>query len=253
MGEVLVQCLRASSQWHWCGGTTSTGDFDPQGRPLALQDAAVDTIIDFSTPAANAALAATLRRAQLDNKSVLIATTGLDASQLRDWRELSVERRLRVLLAPNTSIGIALLVESALTIMQTCGTEFDVELTEAHHRHKKDAPSGTALYIAERLCQQDARYVVNKERRGPRQPHEIGISAVRGGRIYGEHRLVFLGDNEEISITHRALTRDLFASGALRLAAWLHQREYGFYTLQDVKLTGQHPTRGCETTPAKYT
>ncbi len=236
MGKVLARCVQAERDWHLCGGTTSAGDCDAQNQPLALQDAAVEVIIDFSSPTGNAALCAVLRRARLRDKLVLIATTGLDQQLLAEWRELTDKLGLRVLLAPNTSIGVALLVNAALSIMRTCGTEFDIELSEAHHRDKRDAPSGTALYIAQRLCQQDSRYVVRSQRQGPRQAHEIGISAVRGGKIYGEHRLAFLGDDEEITITHRALSRELFAKGALHLATWLASRGRGFYTLEDVKL-----------------
>lgn len=239
MGEVLARCVRANPCWKLCGGTTSTGDCDAQGKPQALKDADVDVIIDFSSPAGNAALYAVLQRERLRDKRVLIATTALDASSLTEWRKLTAALGLRVLLAPNTSIGITLLVNAALSIMHACGDEFDIELSEAHHRDKKDAPSGTALYIAQRLCQQNDRYFINTQRQskrqGKRQAHEIGINAVRGGKIYGEHRLAFLGDDEEITVTHRALSRELFAKGALRLATWLNNCSSGFYTLEDVK------------------
>ena len=235
MGEVLARCTQANPDWNWCGGTTSAGDCDTQGKPSALKDAAVDAIIDFSSPAGNAALHKTLQKNELRDKRVLIATTGLDDKLLVAWHELTAALELRVLLAPNTSIGIALLVEAALAIVRTCGAEFDIELNEAHHRDKQDAPSGTALYIAQRLCQQDSRYFVNTQRQGLRRAHEIGINAVRGGKIYGEHHVAFLGDDEEITITHRALSRTLFAKGALHLATWLDSRSSGFYTLEDVK------------------
>ena len=235
MGEVLARCLHANPNWNLSGGTTSAGDCDAQGQPLALQAAAVDVIIDFSSPAGNAALQAVLQKDKLRDKRVLIATTGLDENVLAAWKKLTATLSLRVLLAPNTSVGIALLVNTALSVMQTCGAEFDIELSEAHHRGKQDVPSGTALYIAQRLCQQDSRYFVNTQRQGKRQSHEIGINAVRGGKIYGEHRLAFLGDDEEITITHRALSRDVFAKGALRLAVWLDNCSSGFYTLEDVK------------------
>ena len=236
MGKVLTRCAEAHVDWHLRGGTTSAGDCDAQGKPLAVKDAGVDVIIDFSSPAGNTALLKTLQRDKLRDKSVLIATTALDAKLLATWKKLSDELALRVLLAPNTSIGIALLIDAALSVMRTGGTAFDIELSEAHHRDKKDAPSGTALYIAQRLCQQDNRYRINTQRQGARQAHEIGVSAVRGGKIYGEHRVAFLSDNEEITISHRALSRDLFAQGALRLATWLCQQSSGFYTLEDVKL-----------------
>lgn len=235
MGEVLARCVQANPDWNLCGGTTSAGDCDTQGKPLALKDADIDTILDFSSPAGNAALLKTLQCDQLRNKSVLIATTALEENLLTKWKTLTAELDLRVLLAPNTSVGIALLVNAALSVMQTCGAEFDIELSEAHHRGKQDVPSGTALYIAQRLCQQDSRYYVNTQRQGKRQAHEIGISAVRGGRIYGEHRVDFFGNEEEITITHRALSRDLFAKGALHLASWLDKCSSGFYTLEDVK------------------
>ena len=144
MGETLAHVLRTQAHWHWCGGTTSAGDCDAEGKSLALRDAAVDVVLDFSTPAGNAALLKTLQHDKLRDKSVLIATTGLGESLLAEWHKQTAALNLRVLLAPNTSVGIALLVAAALTVMRTCGDEFDLELNEAHHRGKQDAPSGTA-------------------------------------------------------------------------------------------------------------
>ncbi len=236
MGEALVRAAQADQRWCWCGGTTAAGDRDARGAPVARRDAAVDVIIDFSSPAGNAVLREGLCRDKLGVECVLIATTGLDAAAVDAWRKLATAAQLRVLLAPNTSVGIVLLVDMALSVMRACGDTFDIELSEAHHRGKKDVPSGTALYIAQRLRQQDSRYGVTTQRQGLRQAHEIGISAVRGGKIYGEHRVAFLGDDEEITITHRALSRTLFAKGALRLATWLSERRCGFYTLEDVRL-----------------
>lgn len=234
MGKILVKLLQADSRFHWQGGTTSAGNFDNQEKKTRPAELDIDLVIDFSTPIANANLMRMLRQEEIKAKAVLIATTGLTETALDEWRATVDAKELRVLFAPNTSIGIAFLTATVLRAISHLGPDFDIELSESHHRNKKDAPSGTANYIAERICEQYPRYFVNQSRRGPRRENEIGMHAVRGGNVFGEHTVSFLGQDEEITITHRALSRDLFGKGALALSLWLWQKDTGFYSLRDV-------------------
>lgn len=234
MGKILVKLLQVDSRFHWQGGTTSAGNFDNRGKETHPADLDIDLVIDFSTPTANKKLSRMLRQKEIKTKGVLIATTGLPETVLDEWRALAAAKKLRVLFAPNTSIGIAFLTATVLKAISHLGPDFDIELSESHHRGKKDAPSGTANYITERICEQYPHYFVNPSRRGPRQENEIGIHAVRGGNVFGEHTVSFLGQDEEVIVTHRALSRDLFGKGALALSLWLWQKDIGFYSLRDV-------------------
>lgn len=192
-----------------------------------------DIIIDFSTPAGNKQLFAAI--SSLSKKRVLIGTTGLSESQINDWKDSSHT----TLVAPNTSLGILLTMQISRQISRILHPlGFDIELIESHHRSKQDSPSGTALFIAEALCK-DSSLIMNTNRQGPRSTNELGISAVRGGSVFGEHELRFMGDLEEISISHKALSRKLFATGAIVLAKWLSKQDLNeskLYGLEDIQL-----------------
>ena len=145
-----------------------------------------------------------------------------------------------MLVAANFSLGVNLLLVLAETAARALGPGFDFEVVELHHRHKRDAPSGTALALAEALATgrgQSAEGLLRTARSGEvgeRTPDEIGVVAVRGGEIIGEHTAYLIGDSERIEISHRAASRDLFAAGALRAALWLAGRPAGRYTMRDV-------------------
>jgi 4-hydroxy-tetrahydrodipicolinate reductase len=170
------------------------------------------------------------------HKSVVIGTTGLPAAQLAAWRDTAAAQELRLLIAPNTSVGILVALKAAiLAATPLVGIGFDVEITETHHRAKVDAPSGTARFLADSLAQAIPELNVVTDRRGARQRGELGVHSVRGGGVFGEHEIRLLGDAEEIRISHRAFSRSLFASGALVLAGWILKQEPGVYGLLDVK------------------
>ena len=193
-----------------------------------------DVLVDFSTPAG-----ALARLAQCSGKecNVLIGTTGFTELQRQAIREASTQRA--VLVASNTSTGVNVVFKLAELAAQALGADYDVEIVEAHHRHKKDAPSGTAMTLAERVARAkglDARALRHGREGmvGERGQGEIGIHAVRGGDIVGDHTVLFATEGERIEIVHRAHTRDTFARGALRAARFLAGREPGMYAFSDV-------------------
>lgn len=197
-----------------------------------------DVLIDFSAPAHLRTILET-HGAALDGRALVIGTTGLD-DDLR--RAIDVRAaRSPVLVAANFSIGVNVLLELARQAARVLGGErFDVEITESHHRHKADAPSGTALALGRAVAEgrgvelepvrRDGRSGVSGER--PRG--EIGFHALRGGEIVGEHEVAFIGANERVTLGHIASDRALFAEGALRAARWIAGRAPGSYTMRDV-------------------
>jgi len=194
--------------------------------------AGADVVIDFSTPQAVAGLAHAAARAKV---AIVSGTTRLDveAERMLDVAAKSVP----VLWAPNTSVGVHVLKELAAAAAKALGAGFDVEVVEAHHRGKVDAPSGTAVALvrAVKAARAGLREVRGRDGNvGPRGDDEIGVFAVRGGDVVGEHTVLFLGQGERIEITHRATNRDLFARGALRAATFLVGKPAGRYAMSDV-------------------
>ena len=195
---------------------------DPPGDAQAL--------VEFTTPEATA-------QHLSYGRPVVIGTTGLDQEQ-----RVEVERAAHsvpIVLAPNMSVGVNLLREVVRELSEKLGDDYDIELVEAHHRNKVDAPSGTALLLARAAAEGrhrdlDEVAVYGREGRSPREEGEIGIHAVRGGAVVGEHRVIFYGSGEEVEVTHRALSRRTFAAGALRAARFVARAEPGLYSMRDV-------------------
>lgn len=183
--------------------------------------APADVVIDFSS---DDGVRAALSVASQRSAALLVGTTGISDQTMRMLRDASA--RLAVLVAPNTSLGIAAVADAAARFAASLGPEFRVSLVESHHIHKKDAPSGTALRLASAI--RDA---------APdpaRQLPDDQILSIRAGDIIGEHTIRFAGPGEYIELTHRATTRDVFALGALKAARWLHGRSPGWWTMEDV-------------------
>jgi 4-hydroxy-tetrahydrodipicolinate reductase len=179
---------------------------------------ASDLIIDFSSPAATKMLVKSLQNSQ--DKVVLIGTTGLDDSLKLSLMKAAKKGGHKVLIAGNTSLGIFTLAQRALETAKTLPPAgFDVEITETHHRMKVDAPSGTALLLAEviKSSMPGSKIVFNRD--GARKPNSIGLHSIRGGGVIGEHQVRFIADEEEVCLSHRAFSRALFAKGALSLAS----------------------------------
>lgn len=191
-----------------------------------------DVVIDFSTAAAVPNLLHAAMRAKV---AVVSGTTRLDATCERLLNEAA--RSIPVLWSPNTSIGVHVLAAVAAYAARHLGPGFDVEIVETHHRAKVDAPSGTATRLADavREAREGLEPVFGREGNvGPRGAGEIGIFAVRGGDVIGDHTVHLLGPGERIELTHRATSRDLFARGALRAARFLAGKPPGRYSMADV-------------------
>jgi 4-hydroxy-tetrahydrodipicolinate reductase len=199
----------------------------------ALKSNAV--IIDFSNPAASMGF---LRRAAKKATPIVIATTGFNGKQLAEIKRLA--RRTAILLSANTSLGVNVLVSLLGKAAKMLGDDYDVEIVEAHHRFKKDAPSGTALAlgrsIADALGRDLSKVGINGRKGivGARGKKEIALLSIRAGDIVGEHTVIFGGIGERIEFIHRAHSRDTFARGALRAAQWLADRKPGLYGMRDV-------------------
>lgn len=208
-------------------GVRITGDVR-----AALADARA--VIDFSAPTATAAV---VRTAAELGVACVVGTTGLKDDALAAITEASA--RVAVVAAPNMSLGVQVLAHVLGETLRLLGAGFDVEIIEAHHREKKDAPSGTALRLAEVVLQ--ARELeasaLTHGRHGnasKRTPDEVGMHAVRAGDIVGDHTVVLAGDGERIELTHRATSRAVFAAGALRAARWVVGKPAGLYNMADV-------------------
>jgi len=192
-------------------------------------------VIDFTHPAASLGY---LRIAAEKKVPIVIGTTGFTGGQSGEIRKLS--RRTPTLVAPNMSAGVNLLLSLLGKVAVALGEDYDVEIVEAHHRAKKDAPSGTALAIGRviaRALGRDLDEVGVCGRKGivgERQKKEIGLLSVRAGDIVGEHTVIFGGPGERIEFIHRVQSRETFARGAIRAAQWLVKQKNGLYSMQDV-------------------
>lgn len=197
--------------------------------------ATCDVAIDFTSAAATRAhLAACAER----GCGLVLGTTGLGAAEQVALRATAAG--IPVVYARNMSIGIFALTEAACLVARLLGADADIEISEAHHRHKIDAPSGTALQLGEAIARelgQPLDHIASFDRqadRGPRQPGSIGFASVRAGNIVGDHEVLFALDEEVLRLEHRALDRVAFARGALRAARWVAGRPAGLYGLTDV-------------------
>ena len=202
------------------------------GTPTA---GAADVWIDFTVPAATVAYA---DAAVAAGAALVIGTTGLGPEQRADIDRAA--KRVPIVLAANYSIGVNVMLKLVADAAQTLGSAYDLEIVEMHHRATRDAPSGTALRLAEALAEATGRDLATDARYdrhgdvGPRPPSQIGIQTLRGGDVVGDHTVHFLGASDRLEITHRASSRDTFAQGAVRAALWLAGRPAGLYDMSAV-------------------
>lgn len=194
-----------------------------------------DILIDFTVPECTMQSLDSCRR---HGKSMVIGTTGLDETQVLKLQEAS--RDISIVYAPNMSVGVNLCLKLLQVAADTLRDDYDIEIIEAHHRHKVDAPSGTALrmgeVVAERLGRKLADCAVfgRQGHTGERDRKTIGFETIRAGDIVGEHTVMFSGEGERIEVTHRASSRMNFARGALRAATWVSDRGPGLFDMRDV-------------------
>ena len=192
-----------------------------------------DAIIDFSH---HSALPSLINYAVSNSTPLVVATTGHTDEERHMMVDASA--KVAVFFSRNMSIGINLLIELCKKAAGALGEDFDIEIVEKHHNKKLDAPSGTAMMIAEALADErdgETEFVYDRhDVRRERQPSEIGIHAIRGGTIVGEHDVIFAGNNEIVTLSHTATSREIFANGALKAALYVADKSAGFYSMTDL-------------------
>jgi len=194
-----------------------------------------DVLVEFSAPGVSVDH---IRAAADMGRAIVVGTTGFSSEQRKEIEEKGP--LTRCLVAPNMSMGVNLLFSLAGSVSRALGADYDVEIIEAHHKMKKDAPSGTANKLAEVISEalgrnlHDVGVYGRQGIVGERKPSEIGVMAVRGGDIVGEHTVMFVTNGERIELVHRAHSRDAFAKGAIQAALWLVSQPNGLYEMRDV-------------------
>lgn len=194
-----------------------------------------DVLIDFTRPEPSMEFVETCRKA---GKKIVIGTTGYSEDQRKVIAEAA--EQISIVLAPNMSVGVNLSLKLLEMTAKVMGDYTDIEVIEAHHRHKVDAPSGTALRMGEVVADalgrdlKDCAIYGREGHTGERDRKTIGFSTIRAGDIVGEHTVMFADEGERVEITHKATSRMTFANGAVRAAAWLSDKEKGLYDMQDV-------------------
>lgn len=235
MGKTITQCVAQRNDCEIVAGfdiNTETAAYPVYADPAQCHIEA-DVIVDFSHPAM---LDGVLAYATAHALPIVIATTGLSDAQLQAIQ--SATAKTAVFSSANMSLGISLLAELAKKAASVLGTSFDVEIIEKHHNQKIDAPSGTALMLADAVKEglpYSPSYVFDRHAvRQKRDPHEIGFSSIRGGTIVGEHDVLFAGHDECITLSHSATSKGVFATGAINAALFLVAKPAGYYTMKDL-------------------
>jgi len=251
MGRMLVAEVRETPGLVLAGGSEAAGSallgrdigelagIGPVGL-LASADAAAlvagaDVVIDFTAPAAAVAHA---RLCAEHGTALVLGTTGLGAAETAAVE--AAAKRAPIVWAPNMSPAVTLLQDLVRTTARLLGEDYDIEILEMHHKHKVDAPSGTALALGRAAAEGRGIDLAGHSQRvrdghtGPRKPGDIGFASLRGGDVVGDHIVVFAGEGERLELTHRAASRRLFARGAMRAARWVAGRKPGLYGMRDV-------------------
>jgi len=236
MGHTIAKMCQHNDEYRVVAGcdVTTCDDFSfpVYNNP---QDCAedFDVIIDFSNAKAVPTI---LNYALSKNKPFICCTTALSDDTVADL--LKASETIPVFKSANMSVGINLMLELVKKCTKTLYPEYDIEIVEAHHNRKLDAPSGTAMMIANAISQEipeEVDYVYDRQSRNEaRKKTEIGISSIRGGNIVGDHSAMFINDEEIITVSHRAMTRDVFAKGALTAAGFMCGKKAGYYNMSDV-------------------
>lgn len=250
MGKTIAECIEGTEGVQLGGGTEFAGSsFIGQdiGEVAGLGKKGIsivndpsiaietcDVAIDFTTPDSSML---TLNAALKRGKPLVVGTTGFSTEQKKEIAEIG--KKSRLVIAPNMSIGVNVLFKLVAEASRVLGDDYDVEIIEAHHKFKKDAPSGTAVRISEIVADSLGRNldevgVYGRKGYTERASREIGIHTVRAGDIIGEHRVLFGGMGENFEIFHRAQSRQTFARGSIRAAQWILKQPAGVYDMQDV-------------------
>jgi 4-hydroxy-tetrahydrodipicolinate reductase len=251
MGQMLLREIAATAGCAIGGGTEAPGN-PAVGRdlgevsglgplqmkvgsdPAALFQAS-DAVIDFTVPKATVAHAGLAAAAK---KVLVIGTTGLGAAD--DSAIVAAAKSATIVRSPNMSLAVNLLTALTERVAASLGPDYDIEIFEIHHRHKVDAPSGTALALGEAAARgrnvklDDVAARGRDGHTGARKPGAIGFASSRGGSEVGDHVVMFCGESERVELTHRATSRQIYARGAVRAALWARERKPGLYSMQDV-------------------
>jgi len=228
MGRALIRAVKLNPNVSQ-GSILNRGDDIKQ----ALND--FDVLVDFTRP--EATLDA-LSICQSAGKAIVIGTTGFNDDALKVIDQASSD--IPIVFAPNMSVGVNLTLKLLETTANVIGTDSNIEIVEAHHRHKVDAPSGTALKMGEVIANalgRDLSECAVYGREGTKEPRDrqtIGFSSIRGGDVVGEHTVTFFMEGERVEITHKASSRMTYANGAVKACQWLANQENGLYSMQDV-------------------
>jgi 4-hydroxy-tetrahydrodipicolinate reductase len=251
MGQALTRALAETP------GCVIAGGIEAKGSPAIGQDlgalaglpplgiaitddplpvfAHVDGVLDFTTPASTIAYAGLAAQARLVH---VIGTTGLSEDDLAKLE--AAARHATIVKAGNMSLGVNLLAALTARVAEALGPEFDIEILEMHHRHKRDAPSGTSLMLGAAAAKGRGVSLAERSVRtrdgetGPRGEGDIGFAALRGGDVVGEHRVIFAGPGERLELAHIATDRSIFARGAVKAALWARGKPPGLYSMADV-------------------
>jgi len=228
MGQTIIEAISQNDK-------VSLGATLDKGDDLSAALDQFDVLIDFTRPEATLEY---LAICQNSGKAMVIGTTGFSDDQLQEINNAA--KNMAIVFAPNMSIGVNLSLKLLDMAARVIGEDADIEIVETHHRHKVDAPSGTALKMGEVVANalgRDLSKCAVYGREGieePRDPQTIGFSTIRGGDVVGEHTVSFFMEGERVEITHKASSRLTFANGAVRAASWLEGQSAGLYSMQDV-------------------
>lgn len=235
MGHVIRNIVAADNECEIVAGVdinTESTDFPIYSEIDSVKESA-DVIIDFSNPAL---LNSLLEYSAAKKIPVVIATTGFDDDQKKQIENAATENG--VFFTYNMSLGINLLATLAKKAVDVLGNDFDIEIIEKHHNQKIDAPSGTALMLADAICEEidkPMKYEYDRHsKREKRSKNEIGMHAVSGGTIVGEHEIIFAGRDEIITLSHSARSKEIFAVGAVNAAKYMVGKGAGLYTMKDL-------------------
>ena len=235
MGHVIRNIVAADNECEIVAGVdinTESTDFPIYSEIDSVKESA-DVIIDFSNPAL---LNSLLEYSAAKKIPVVIATTGFDDDQKKQIENAATENG--VFFTYNMSLGINLLATLAKKAVDVLGNDFDIEIIEKHHNQKIDAPSGTALMLADAICEEidkPMKYEYDRHsKREKRSKNEIGMHAVRGGTLVGEHEIIFAGRDEIITLSHSARSKEIFAVGAVNAAKYMVGKGAGLYTMKDL-------------------
>jgi 4-hydroxy-tetrahydrodipicolinate reductase len=251
MGRLLVRLAATTPGYRLAGGSDRKGAADigkdlgqlagiepvnlALGEDASKVFAAADAVLDFTVPEASLAHA---KLAASSGKALIVGTTGIDAAGQKVLAEAG--RKAPIVFAPNMSLGVNLLAELVTVVARSLDSAWDIEIVEMHHRHKIDAPSGTALLFGRAAAAGRGVDLDKSSARGrdgvtgARKAGAIGFAALRGGDVVGEHSVIFATEGERVELTHKATSREIFARGAFKAAQWAMGRKPGLYSMKDV-------------------